>query len=203
MKQIKKQISTKQTSLPVYFDIKQLQNEKNIFDNIKKLIKRGKEVVFVLDKYKIHFAKSKFLIFKENKLILQNCFISYEYNLDTKRLIINPDTDKKVVVYIPLYGESYKEFEEFLWYYRDISYDNKVLKRDCANEIPAILSLLNSTFLILFYLILLFGTIAILMFATAHLEIFENHQTVRIWISRFFALVIAEVVYGLLSDYFK
>ena len=203
MKEIKKQISTQKNNAPVYFDIKQLQEDENVFAEIKKLIKRGKEVVFVLDKYKIHFAKSKFLIFKENKLILQNCFISYKYNMDTKRVIINPDTDKKVVVYIPLYGESYNEFKEFLWYYRDISYDNKVLKRDCANEIPAILSLLNSTFLILFYLILLFGTMAILFFATAHLEIFKNHQTVGIWISMFFALLIAEVIYGFLSDYFK
>jgi len=193
-------MSTKKNLTLKRFDDKYLLENENAFDEMKKLIKRGNEVELIVNNYKILLSKSKFLIFKKEKLVLENCFISYEYNIDSENLIINPDTDKKVVIWFRV--KDYNDLRSFLWDYKEMSYDNKVLKNGCANEQPAILSFLGATIKVGLYFILLFGSMALFMYITAHLEMFKEHTTFGIFLSMFLALGFAEIVYHrFLDDY--
>ena len=84
-----------------------------------------------------------------------------------------------------------------------MSYDNKVLKNGCANEQSAIVSILEGAFKLGLYFILLFGSMALFMYITAHLEMFKEHTTFGIFLSMFLALGFAEIVYHrFLDDYF-
>jgi hypothetical protein len=180
------------------FDIKYLRKNPDIFKEFEKFIKKGDKIELNIDTYQMVFSRSKFLVFKNEKLILKNCLISWEYNSDTGNLILNPETDKKVIINFYIYP--YKHLKSFLLDYYFIIFNKKSFNKDCAKEISGLLMFFKSTLGILIYFVVLFGTMVFLMYVTLKIKIFDKHDTLAIWLSMFFALLIAEIIWPFIEE---
>ncbi len=164
---------------------------KNFLDRAKESLKRGKTVTLFLGDYMITMNKNHFLIEKEGQTVVKNVLNEIVYN-DMNELVINPYTDKSVHIGAP------KSVYDFFLFYLSIWRPRKNAEKSIVKPVGQAKRFLADFSRSVLWLVLLFGVMIALWIADASLN--DEISDVRMAIEGFVALVVAEIVYGILQS---
>jgi len=155
----------------------------------KKRLEKNETVYLYFEDYKFELSKSKFLVYKNNEIIIKNFLYTVTYG-EFNEVILNPYTNKKIKFYAPKIV--YEFFVNYL--YKIAKF--KINKKDVTTKNNFLLSLYGLLNLIIFW-VSVFG----LMFLFWYIDIliFKEFEPIRALIEGIVAIALGEFI----SDMFK
>lgn len=97
---------------PYEFYVKSVEK---FVDYAKKELKKGKKIYLYFENYKFEISKNSFLVYKNDKLTVNNFLSEIIYD-ELEKIVINPYTNKKIKFFAP------KKVYEFFQFYKENSH---------------------------------------------------------------------------------
>ncbi|SFV50031.1 hypothetical protein MNB_SM-7-233 [hydrothermal vent metagenome] len=187
----------------IYFDdedfLKKLPKELGLFYNnaveifleyAKKKLHQNKTVKLYFDNYKIELSKTKFLIYKDEELVVEN-FFSWSEQGEFYNVIINPYTNKSIQLQAP------KSVNEFLSFYDGIRDTSKTMIEDGISYKDRVSLFFEDKFLFIVRFVSFLLLWGLFLYIDA---LFDSLTFVVIALESLFSLALAQILYDYLSD---
>ena len=160
----------------------------------KEKLTQNKTVKLYFDNYKIELSKAKFLVYKDEEIVVENFFSKSEYG-EFGNVIINPCTNKSIKFEAP------KSINEFLSFYSSIRYKLKTMVEDGVYYKSNVMQLFEIIFL---FLVWFCGFFLIwILFMYIDVKTLKDITAFRATIEGIVSLALVETLHAYLKERLK
>ena len=157
-------------------------------ERAKKRLQEGKTIRLYFDGYEITMSKYRFVVQKEGQTVVENFIADVVYN-DMDEVVINPHTTLSIHIHAP------RSLYDFFLFYLGIR-DKKLAESEI--EVPKKGGFFVDMGHSLIYMVILFGLMIGFMGLDAYIS--NDINDIRIAMEMLAALIVAEIIYGILKS---